>query len=208
MRELPDSIRSRLGAAAAVFASQGFDATRIEDLADATGVPKATLYYYFTGKEDILAHLLGAMLETIRDKVKQATSTPGTARERLERVVAAQLEVMAANPAACQALISELGRAGRIPETAAAINEAFHAPVQGLLADGAADRTLRKMRNPEATASAVFGAVTLAGLHEILVAGTLQPKSLARDVLALVLDGLAAAAPAAGGDDRRVRRTR
>ena len=208
MREIPDSIRSRLGAAAAVVASQGFDATRIEDLAEATGVPKATLYYYFKGKEEILSHLLGAMLETIRARVKEATSAPGTARERLERLVATQLEVMAADPAACQALISELGRAGRIPETAAAINEAFHAPVQAILADGVADRTLRKVRNPESTASALFGAVTLAGLHEILAVGTLDPKSLARDVLALLLDGLATDAPTPGDGGRRASRRR
>ncbi len=34
----------------------------MEDLAEVTGVPKATLYYYFEGKEAILAHLFGQFL--------------------------------------------------------------------------------------------------------------------------------------------------
>jgi AcrR family transcriptional regulator len=208
MREIPDSLRSKLDAAARVFASHGFDATRIEDLADATGVPKATLYYYFTGKEEILAHLLGTMLEVIRDEVKEASSGTGPARQRLEQVVRAQLDVMAAHPDSCTALISELGRAGRMPETSAAINEAFHAPVRALLVDGAADGTLHAVANPEAAASVIFGAVTFAGLHEIVATGVLDADRLAGEVLSLLLDGLAGdVTDAASPVNRRSRRS-
>jgi len=40
-----------------LFAEHGLDATKMDDVAAATGVPKATLYYYFEGKEDILRFL-------------------------------------------------------------------------------------------------------------------------------------------------------
>ncbi len=48
-------IADRLPAAAALSAERGLNDTKIEDVAAATGVPEATLYYYFAGKEDILA---------------------------------------------------------------------------------------------------------------------------------------------------------
>ena len=65
MRAIPEGITERLEAAAQVFADHGFDQTRIEDLAEATGIPRATLYYHFAGKEDILAWLLRRMLREL-----------------------------------------------------------------------------------------------------------------------------------------------
>lgn len=195
VREVPDSIGDKLGAAAEVFAERGFDGTRVEDIAEATGVPKATLYYYFKGKEDILAHLLGSMLEKIRDGVKEAISGGGSPKERLAGVIAAQLAVMASSPATCRALVAELGRAGRIPEIAGALNEAFYAPVRTLLVEGAADGSLRRVSDPEIAAASVFGALTIAGIHEIAVSGTLDADRLATDVLPLLMQGLATPEP-------------
>ena len=62
VRPLPDELADRIDLAAPVFADNGLDATRIDDLAKATGIPRATLYYYFPGKEHILAHLLSRTL--------------------------------------------------------------------------------------------------------------------------------------------------
>ena len=54
MRKIPRQISDRLPAAADLFAEKGLNDSKIEDVAAVTGVPKATLYYYFAGKEDIL----------------------------------------------------------------------------------------------------------------------------------------------------------
>ena len=51
MRKVPRQIADRLPAAADLFAEQGLNASKIEDGAAVTGGPKATLYYYFAGKE-------------------------------------------------------------------------------------------------------------------------------------------------------------
>ena len=75
------------------------------------------------------------------------------------------------HPAVCRALIGDLGRAGRMPELAGAIRNVFHAPVEQRLEEGEADGSLRRLSNRSGAASAVFGAVTIAGL-EILVMAT------------------------------------
>lgn len=76
MREVPDSIAGKLGPAAAVFAGRGFEHTRLEDLAVVTGVPRATLYYYFAGKE-ILAWLIRGTLAAITEAVEMAAGESG-----------------------------------------------------------------------------------------------------------------------------------
>ena len=45
MRAVPVQIAARLPAAAELFADRGVESTKIEDVAAATGVPKATLWY-------------------------------------------------------------------------------------------------------------------------------------------------------------------
>jgi TetR/AcrR family transcriptional regulator len=190
MRVVPEGIAERLEAAAQVFADHGFDQTRIEDLAEATGVPRATLYYYFAGKEDILAWLLRRMLAEVTGAVAVAVSREGTAHDRLVAVVRAKLEVMARHPATCRALIADLGRAGRIPDISAAIQAAFHHPVRRLLVEGEADGTLRPVGDPETTASAVYGAITTAANHYLVADNRLDTDRVATEVTAFLVAGL------------------
>lgn len=190
LRPVPDVIAERLPLAATAFATRGFDSTRIDDVAEATGIPRATLYYYFRGKEEILAYLLTAMLASTGEQVKLIASGPGNGRDRLEGVVRRQLASMAEHPHLCQVLVLELRRAGRTPEIAAAVDEAFHSPVRQLLAEGRADRSLRPVVDAETVAAALFGAVAVAGLHSIVAVGHLDDARVASEVVGLLLDGL------------------
>ena len=46
-----------------LFAQRGFDAVAMREIAEAAGVRKATLYYYFTTKDEILVQILGYVME-------------------------------------------------------------------------------------------------------------------------------------------------
>jgi TetR/AcrR family transcriptional regulator len=189
MRPLPSTIASTLPKVAELFAERGLDQTKMEDVAQAAGVAKATLYYYFAGKEEILAHLLADTLRAVTDAVAIALETDGDAATRLEAVIDAQLRVMNDHPAACRALISELGRAGRIPEIVLALDSAYYAPLAQLLAEGAADGSLRQVEEVSEAAAAIFGAVTITGLHYLIQEKPI-PVAAATRVSALLLQGL------------------
>lgn len=189
-RSLPRSLATRLYRAAEPIAERGLDQTTMEDIATASGVAKATLYYHFAGKEDILAFLLGEMLRLVRDAVASAMTTPGTARQRLAAIVHAQLSVMFAHPAICQTLVGDLGRAGRIPEIADAIRAAFHTPVERLIVEGASDGTLRATIDPATASSVLFGAVTVTGLTHLIDRDGAPAAQVAENVLGMVLTGL------------------
>ncbi len=190
MRPVPSAIAAKLPKAADLFAERGLDQTKIEDLADATGIPKATLYYYFAGKEEILSFLLRDLLTQVADSVAIALEIDGTSRDRLGAVVRAQLEAMAEQPSVWRALMADLGRAGRMPEIAAAVAAAYYTPVQQLLEEGAADGSLRAVEDKGATAMAIFGAGTVVGLHFLMAGQPLEADSLARQVTEFVLHGV------------------
>lgn len=164
MRQVPAKLASKLYGAAELIAERGLADAKIDEIADSAGIPKATLYYYFSGKEEILAFLLSDMLELIAGEVGAAVTSPGTARERLEEAVKAQLKVMLENPAVCRALVGDLGRATRLPELAIALQAAFHQPIEELLTDGVTDGSLRQVGDPGTVALGIFGAITVAGL--------------------------------------------
>ena len=190
MREVPRQIADRLPAAAALFSERGLNDTKIEEIAAATGVPKATLYYYFDGKEDILAFLLEDVLKEIAIEVSSVVDSPATGADRLHRVIAAQLHVMAQRPASCRALIGELGRAARMPIIADKIGTAYLEPVELLLLAGAADGSLAAVTDARAAATALFGAVTITALAHLVAGEPLDEDLLARTIHEVWFNGL------------------
>jgi TetR/AcrR family transcriptional regulator len=190
VRTLPAAIVGSEAVMAETFVERGFEATRMEDLAEATGVPKATLYYHFRGKDEILAWLLRSMLSALGEAVAEAASGRGTARRRLEAVVRAQLRVMAERPASCRILIAGLGRAARMSELAEGVGLAFHAPVLRLLDDGAADGSWRKIKDPATVSSSIFGAVLIPALHTLIAGQPLDPDQVAPPILRFIFTGL------------------
>jgi AcrR family transcriptional regulator len=187
---VPTAIAAKLPRAAELIADRGLDQTKIEELAEVTGIPKATLYYYFTGKEEILVFLLRDLLTGVADTVAIAIESDGSAAQRLTRVVRAQLAVMAEQPAVWRALAADFGRAYRLPELAEALATAYYEPVERLLAEGAADGSLRGIDNAGAVSMAIFGAATWAGLQNLLTEESLDVDQLAGLVTSFILHGV------------------
>jgi AcrR family transcriptional regulator len=185
-------MREKVLVAAELFAEFGLDATKMEDVAAATGVPKATLYYYFEGKEDILAFLFVHVLDQLGRAVGGALRTGGTAAERLRAVVCAHLGVIESFPAASRALQFDLGRAARSPMIAARTEAAFVEPVGALLVEGARDGSLRPVAHPRLVATAILGAVTTTGLNALTPAAKRPLERVADDLATFVLSGVAA----------------
>ncbi len=191
MRKLPAKLATQLYGAAELIAERGLDGTKIDDIAEVTGIPKATIYYHLDGKNGVLAFLLGDLLDLIAGEVGVAVSTQEDARSRLEAAVAAQLAVMVEHPFLCRALVGDLGRATRLPDLADALRSAFYEPIEQLLADG----SLRRVADPSAVAMGVFGAITVAGLSAAVEGPSEDPSAdaarFSAAICALILNGLA-----------------
>ena len=83
-----------LDVAAGLFADKGYNETTIEDIARAAGSSRATVYSYFSTKEDILRTLAIEMWENTEDTYRAFAALPewsetairGLARARRRRV--------------------------------------------------------------------------------------------------------------------------
>ena len=189
MRPVPDEMVAKLRRASETFASLGYDAARMEDLAKVTGIPTSTMYYYFAGKHQVLAFLVRDYLDNLAAAIAGVVEEAQDANRRLAALVRAHLGVMAAQPHTCQILLSELGRIGRLPDMAEAVQSAVHRPLQKILADGVADGSFRPL-DAETTTSTIYGAVTMTALHHLVAGTSFEPARLAEEILAVVLEGI------------------
>jgi AcrR family transcriptional regulator len=188
MRQIPEPMADKLASAAGEFASS-WDDVRIDDIATASGVPRATLYYYFSSKEEILGFLLERVLNDLASAVATVDDETEPVPQRLRAVVRAQLAHLGDNPALAQLLTSNLGKASKLPDLAAAIDRAFHRPVRRLLAVGAEKGLLRQV-DPDLAATALYGAVTVVGLRQLVFEGNLDADAVTAQLVPMFWSGL------------------
>jgi AcrR family transcriptional regulator len=81
-------------AAADVFASHGFTATRIADIATAAGVGKGTVYEYFSSKEELFFAVFEWIDEQFRQGVDRAIAEPAAAHDQLRAMLMASAEIV------------------------------------------------------------------------------------------------------------------
>ena len=74
--------RVALGVAARIFNEKGYHATSLEEIAEAIGVTKTALYYYFRSKEDLLYACLRLSYDCGRTAREEAEAMGGTGFER------------------------------------------------------------------------------------------------------------------------------
>jgi AcrR family transcriptional regulator len=87
-----------LEAARALFASKGYEATSVREIAEASGVPERTFYRHFDGKEGLLDDELQRWVDAVAGAIRARPEQepPLTA---VERTVVALAEAVAADPA-------------------------------------------------------------------------------------------------------------
>jgi TetR/AcrR family transcriptional regulator, cholesterol catabolism regulator len=93
--------------AAEVFAERGFDRASIRDVAKATGLSLAGLYYYYKGKEEILFDIQREAFTTLLDAHAEALAGVRDPEQKLRRVVDAHLAFFASHIAAMKVMSRE-----------------------------------------------------------------------------------------------------
>lgn len=195
MRPIPDEMAAKIMAAAQLFAERGLDGATMSEIAEVTGIPRATLYYYyFDGKESVFACMCALGLDRFEEVLSAALSGTGTAAERLGRLVQAHLDFCAAHPAAFLAMHLDSGRAARRAEMSERILRSYLRPVVRLLEEGVTDGTIRPVANTRTTAAALLGVTTAAVENALLSTDKQAVAELYEPIMSLVFHGLDARA--------------
>lgn len=109
---------------------------RLEDVARLVGASRATLYYYFSGRDDLLTFLLTAHARRGAETVRTAIGADDPPDLQLRTMVAAMVEYLGGHPGTCAGLLAALGATGRMNEVLQANDTWIAAPLRELLTAG------------------------------------------------------------------------
>ena len=93
-----DNRTNLLDCALNLFAARGYDAVGVQEIVEAAGVTKPTLYHYFVNKRGLLDVLLQSGFERLLDEVRAAALYHGDLTLTLEKIVKAHFSFAHQNP--------------------------------------------------------------------------------------------------------------
>jgi len=124
-----------------LFREHGYDGTSMQDLAEALGMRRGSLYHYIESKEDLLFGVVQAAMARFIDEVVPVLAGPGAPAERLRHAVAVHLRIAADEPDELTLLQVELkalspDRRSRILAERDAYEQAWRDLVRGAMREG------------------------------------------------------------------------
>lgn len=182
-----------LDAAVRVFAAQGYEATRVGDIAKEAGVAYGLVYHYYGSKDAVLEAVFREAWGRLLAAIQLAVTTDASPPEQLALVVKIVLRAWRDDPDLVRLLVKEVTRSPHITDELDEIGRAF-AGLQGVIERGQADGTLRADVDARLAAWMLYGA-----LDEVLtgwVLGQLPDDAAAvaaaeKEVIATFVGGLA-----------------
>ena len=174
--------RQLIGHAVRLFGQRGFEGTSLEAVAEAGGVRKQTLLYYFPGKDELFDACTAELAERLALSLEAALEEPGE-RERPEAVVHAIFRLAEEWPE-FPLFLREASRRG--PEAIASVADVLE-PLRKrallFLERGMDDGTFRR-QDPTLVLfmiyTAVVGSLTEAGVLRALAGGQPSRSALKR----------------------------
>jgi TetR/AcrR family transcriptional regulator len=170
-----------LTAAERLFAERGFDATRLEDVAAAVGIRRASIVYHFRDKPELYDAVLADVFGALHAQLAAALLGEGAFATRIERAVSAWIDAVAARPALARLLLREVADGTPAGSSRLAPHlPAFVALVERALA--APDAPTPAAVDPIAVASQIAGGTVfyVAAMPTLLPGGAFAPVAPAQ----------------------------
>ena len=180
--------RQVLDIAVQVFIEQGYDATSVATLATRLGLTKSALYHHFDSKEALLEVALEEAIGSLEGVLCEPGAQAGSAGERLEYVLRGAVRVLVDKIAFVTLLLRVRGNSD-VERAALERRRAFDRQVTVLVRTAQAEGAVREDVDASVATRLLFGMVNSI-VEWYQPTGAEGPEGLARDVLAVALDGL------------------
>ncbi len=184
-----------LAAAQHIFSKKGFHQATVEEVAEAAGVGKGTVYLYFPSKKEILVALIEERLRDLAQaldaRVRAVGDGLGACAERLRAVILLQLEFFKRSRDFLTVMSGDIGELGQeLDERTREARRAFLKVVESVIREGIRDGEFRGTDSWLAT-YAIEGMVMGAALGWTMREGLLLTDEHVSQVVDLCLHGIA-----------------
>jgi len=155
-----------LDVAEALFARRGYAGVGLQEVADAAGLRKSSLFHHFRSKTQLYVTVLGRVLARLRERLDPVFASREAPRQRLVRLIDALVDGLAEQPTSARLLLRGLVEDEAYPEEPSPEADAAEATLQAILAGihralraGVASGELRAASVPDAVQTLVGATV-------------------------------------------------
>jgi AcrR family transcriptional regulator len=103
-------------AAVHLFEQKGYHATSVQDIADAVGLQKGSLYHYISGKEDLLLGVAQRAITEFNQRMKRILASEQSSQEKMKRAMESHLELITHDVQLSTVLLRESVALGEKPQ--------------------------------------------------------------------------------------------
>jgi len=189
MKPVPAELSDKLMAAASEAATGAGLSMSVDDLAKASGVPRATLYYYFSGKDDLVSFYVGTMLRRMRGAVAEGLGHDGTPTEKIEIIVRAVMRTFAEYPRMCVEMADAMCDMEDHAQVMADMQVGLILPAVGIIDAGNRSGEF-DVADPNLAVVALTGALHNVATMDILTTGSLDAEVRADAMAPMLLRAL------------------
>jgi AcrR family transcriptional regulator len=185
-----DSKEAVLDAAQKLISQYGYAGFSMRDLAQQSGLAKATLYHHFADKREIFLQVLHRDLTVVRDRLATAAATDGNCVTRLHNVAHAFFDLTKERG---MMLLSTLREASGLEcefwQLMRDYRDELQSPVVKLFSEGMAEGTIRKI-DPDLATTSFFGILHVFTSRHLIMNDLELDEKAADFVLDFVLKGV------------------
>jgi AcrR family transcriptional regulator len=143
MNDNADTRRALIRAAHSLFARHGYAATSVRAITQAADANLGAITYHFGSKRELYDAVVGAVVESLADRIEAVCLESGPAPARIEGVVRAYFAYLAENPELPQLMMQELVLSAEPPAAVSGPMVRVLGALRGLIEDGQAAGTVR-----------------------------------------------------------------
>ncbi len=90
----PDRLAEIYRAAASIICEKGYDATSMNDIAEAVGITKSGLYHHVSGKRNLLFNIMSFGMDSLEEQVIIPARALTDAEERLRAIITSHVHLI------------------------------------------------------------------------------------------------------------------
>mgnify|MGYP000856854105 FL=1 len=183
--------RAIFDAAIKIFSTNGYEGATMDDMAQAAGVAKGTLYYYFKSKEEIFKYIITEGVEVIKERISQAVEREESALSKLKALCTLQLNLVYEKKELFKVIMSQLwGQEVRQLELREVVGNYINSIEKYI--KQAMDEGVIKKGEPYFMAYIFFGLLCSTAVYELINKDRNNIDELSENLLMYILHGIKA----------------
>lgn len=180
-----------LRAAESLFASNGYQAVSIDNIASAASVSRGLVHYHFHSKEELFIEVVRQVMDEFKSSLHKTLAKHQTSREKLHALVLAFMELAESKRNLWRTGVSEAdGLSAQITRMFGSYRKQTAAFITRVLNEGVTRGELRPV-DTQFVAYCLLGIITSTAMGKFLSNLQLRGEEIADRIATLLLDGVA-----------------